>query len=127
MVYNTISNPKSSSVFANDHTEQILNDDCRTKLKQTGVHSEYLKRCCVRLAEENRQLQKEAQELRAPKLSSDFYNHMMKPSTTLIMCTSCERISVSSASSTSSAASVFRQPASITVKASSPVRLRELV
>jgi homeobox-leucine zipper protein len=42
---------------------------CRTKLKQTEVDCELLKRCCESLSEENRRLQRELQELRALKLA----------------------------------------------------------
>lgn len=66
----------------------------RTKLKQTEVDCEFLKRCCENLTEENRRLQKEVQELRALKLSPQFYMHMTPP-TTLTMCPSCERVSSS--------------------------------
>jgi len=65
----------------------------RTKLKQTEVDCEFLKRCCENLTEENRRLQKEVQELRALKLSPQFYMHMTPP-TTLTMCPSCERVAV---------------------------------
>ncbi|PNX78198.1 homeobox-leucine zipper protein HAT3-like [Trifolium pratense] len=75
----------------------------RTKLKQTEVDCEYLKRCCETLTEENRRLQKEVQELRALKLSPQLYMQM-NPPTTLTMCPSCERVAVSSASSSSAAA-----------------------
>lgn len=64
----------------------------RTKLKQTEVDCEYLKRCCDNLTEENRRLQKEVSELRALKLSPHLYMHMTPP-TTLTMCPSCERVS----------------------------------
>lgn len=67
----------------------------RTKLKQTEVDCEVLKRCCENLTEENRRLQKEVQELRALKLSPQFYMQMSPP-TTLTMCPSCERVAVSS-------------------------------
>ena len=63
----------------------------RTKLKQTEVDCEYLKRCVEKLTEENRRLQKEAMELRTLKLSPQFYGQMTPP-TTLIMCPSCERV-----------------------------------
>lgn len=66
---------------------------CRTKLKQTEVDCEFLKRCCENLTEENRRLQKEVQELRALKLSPQFYMQMTPP-TTLTMCPSCERVAV---------------------------------
>lgn len=75
----------------------------RTKLKQTEVDCEYLKRCCENLTEENRRLQKEVNELRALKLSPQFYMNM-NPPTTLTMCPQCERVAVSSASSSSAAA-----------------------
>ncbi|XVE74087.1 hypothetical protein DITRI_Ditri11bG0171100 [Diplodiscus trichospermus] len=79
------------------------NRRARTKLKQTEVDCEYLKRCCENLTEENRRLQKEVQELRALKLSPQLYMHM-NPPTTLTMCPSCERVAVSSSSSSASAA-----------------------
>ncbi|XP_020217258.1 homeobox-leucine zipper protein HAT4 [Cajanus cajan] len=69
------------------------NRRARTKLKQTEVDCEFLKRCCENLTEENRRLQKEVQELRALKLSPQFYMHMTPP-TTLTMCPSCERVAV---------------------------------
>ncbi|KAL4340571.1 hypothetical protein GQ457_08G016730 [Hibiscus cannabinus] len=70
------------------------NRRARTKLKQTEVDCEYLKRCCETLTEENRRLQKELQELRALKASQPFY--MQLPATTLTMCPSCERVATSS-------------------------------
>lgn len=63
---------------------------CRTKLKQTEVDCEFLKKCCETLTDENRRLQKELQELKALKLSQPFY--MQLPAATLTMCPSCERI-----------------------------------
>lgn len=62
----------------------------RTKLKQTEVDCEFLKKCCETLTDENRRLQKELQELKALKLSQPLYMHM--PAATLTMCPSCERI-----------------------------------
>ncbi|XP_010449718.1 PREDICTED: homeobox-leucine zipper protein HAT4-like [Camelina sativa] len=69
------------------------NRRARTKLKQTEVDCEFLRRCCENLTEENRRLQKEVTELRALKLSPQFYMHMSPP-TTLTMCPSCEHVSV---------------------------------
>lgn len=83
----------------------------RTKLKQTEVDCEYLKRCCENLTGENRRLQKEVQELRALKLSPHLYMHM-KPPTTLTMCPSCERVAAVSSSSSSSAAAASSVPTS---------------
>ncbi|KAI3829155.1 hypothetical protein L1987_03271 [Smallanthus sonchifolius] len=73
------------------------NRRARTKLKQTEVDCEYLKRCCDTLTDENRRLQKEVNELRALKLSPQFYMNM-NPPTTLTMCPQCERVAVSSSS-----------------------------
>ncbi|CAN8231758.1 unnamed protein product [Cochlearia groenlandica] len=69
------------------------NRRARTKLKQTEVDCELLRRCCENLTEENRRLQKEVTELRSLKLSPQFYMHM-NPPTTLTMCPSCEHVSV---------------------------------
>ncbi|KAH7279313.1 hypothetical protein KP509_37G014200 [Ceratopteris richardii] len=72
------------------------NRRARTKLKQTEVDCELLKRCCESLTEENRRLQKEVQELRAIKvappciISSDRF--MPLPAATLSICPSCERV-----------------------------------
>ncbi|CAK9319207.1 unnamed protein product [Citrullus colocynthis] len=90
------------------------NRRARTKLKQTEVDCEYLKRCCENLTEENRRLQKEVQELRALKLSPQLYMHM-NPPTTLTMCPQCERVAVSSSSS-ASAATTTRHPAAASVQ-----------
>ncbi|KAG9156204.1 hypothetical protein Leryth_024802 [Lithospermum erythrorhizon] len=69
------------------------NRRARTKLKQTEVNCEYLKRCSESLKKENMRLQKEVKELRALKLSPHMYMHMTPP-TTLTMCPSCERVDV---------------------------------
>ncbi|KAK1381881.1 HALZ domain-containing protein [Heracleum sosnowskyi] len=65
----------------------------RTKLKQTEVDCEFLKRCCQTLMEENRKLQNEVQELRAYKLSPQLSTQMIPP-TTLSICPSCEHFAV---------------------------------
>ncbi|KAH0460099.1 hypothetical protein IEQ34_010762 [Dendrobium chrysotoxum] len=90
------------------------NRRARTKLKQTEVDCEYLKRCCETLREENRRLQKELSELRALKTSQPFY--MQLPATTLSMCPSCERVS----SNSSSAAAANQTPTAAPTAGSIP-------
>jgi len=83
------------------------NRRARTKLKQTEVDCEFLKRCCENLTDENGRLQKEVQELRALKLSPQFYMQMTPP-TTLTMCPSCERVAVPVSSSSTVDAGVHQ-------------------
>ncbi|XP_022752057.1 homeobox-leucine zipper protein HAT22-like [Durio zibethinus] len=66
------------------------NRRARTKLKQTEVDCEFLKKYCETLKDENKRLQKELQEFRALKMGQLFYMHM--PAATLTLCPSCEKI-----------------------------------
>jgi homeobox-leucine zipper protein len=62
------------------------NRRARTKLKQTEVDCEYLKRWCERLADENKRLEKELADLRALKAVAP------PSSATLTMCPCCRRV-----------------------------------
>ncbi|KAL0381491.1 UNVERIFIED_CONTAM: Homeobox-leucine zipper protein HAT22 [Sesamum angustifolium] len=72
------------------------NRRARTKLKQTEVDCEFLKKYCETLTDENRRLQKELQELKALKLAQAPL-YMQLPAATLTMCPSCERIGAENA------------------------------
>ncbi|XXG58160.1 hypothetical protein AAC387_Pa04g0543 [Persea americana] len=69
------------------------NRRARTKLKQTEVDCELLKKCCENLSEENRRLKKELQELRSMKVGSPLLLQLPKvAATTVNVCPSCERV-----------------------------------
>jgi len=68
------------------------NRRARTKLKQTEVDCEYLKRWCERLADENKRLEKELADLRALKAAPSPAAHPASPAATLTMCPSCRRV-----------------------------------
>lgn len=76
----------------------------RSKLKQTEMECEYLKRWFGSLTEQNRRLQKEVEELRAMKVGPPTvispHNCEPLPASTLTMCPRCERVTTTTATVT---------------------------
>ncbi|KAL6192689.1 PREDICTED: homeobox-leucine zipper protein HOX3 [Fragaria vesca subsp. vesca] len=72
------------------------NRRARSKLKQTEMECEYLKRWFGSLTEQNRRLQREVEELRAMKVGPPtvMSPHTCEPlpASTLTMCPHCERV-----------------------------------
>ncbi|KAJ7955873.1 Homeobox-leucine zipper protein family [Quillaja saponaria] len=66
------------------------NRRARTKLKQTEVDCEFLKKCCESLSEENRRLKKELQELRGG-IRVGPHSQLQNKAATLTICSSCEK------------------------------------
>ncbi|KAK3189503.1 hypothetical protein Dsin_029064 [Dipteronia sinensis] len=71
------------------------NRRARSKLKQTEMECEYLKRWFGSLTEQNRRLQCEVEELRAMKVGPRHSSHPL-PASSLTMCPRCERVNSTS-------------------------------
>ncbi|XP_061361814.1 homeobox-leucine zipper protein HOX17-like [Gastrolobium bilobum] len=68
------------------------NRRARTKLKQTEVDCELLKKHCKNLSDENRGLKKELQELRALKVGTSPLYIQLSKTATMTICSSCEKL-----------------------------------
>ncbi|XP_058113248.1 homeobox-leucine zipper protein HAT22-like [Magnolia sinica] len=70
------------------------NRRARTKLKQTEVDCEFLKKCCESLSDENRRLKLELQEMKSMKLRSPpFIVQLPKTAAaTMTMCPMCQNV-----------------------------------
>ncbi|KAH6802183.1 homeobox-leucine zipper protein 17 [Perilla frutescens var. frutescens] len=87
------------------------NRRARSKLKQTEMECEYLKRWFGSLSEQNRKLQKEVEELRAIKVGSHPNGHHSPPPSALTMCPRCERVTATTTVSTKMSSHLrHRQP-----------------
>ncbi|EXB89390.1 Homeobox-leucine zipper protein HOX3 [Morus notabilis] len=83
------------------------NRRARSKLKQTEMECEYLKRWFGSLTEQNRRLQREVEELRAMKVGPPTvispHSYEPLPASTLTMCPRCERVTTTTTTTTSAA------------------------
>ncbi|KAI3466993.1 hypothetical protein Pfo_023656 [Paulownia fortunei] len=79
------------------------NRRARSKMKQTEMECENLKRWFGTLTEQNRRLQKEVEELRAMKVVPPHSRQPLPPST-LTMCPRCERITTTTLGTTTASA-----------------------
>uniref|UniRef100_A0A0E0E5V6 Homeobox domain-containing protein n=1 Tax=Oryza meridionalis TaxID=40149 RepID=A0A0E0E5V6_9ORYZ len=73
------------------------NRRARTKLKQTEVDCEFLKRCCESLTDENKQLKHELMEVRrlaSAAAGSQLYVQFPRAAAMVNVCPSCEKVTV---------------------------------
>ncbi|KAJ8479866.1 hypothetical protein OPV22_023593 [Ensete ventricosum] len=68
------------------------NRRARTKLKQTEVDCGFLRRCCERLANENRRLKRELMEMRSVVKPGSQLSGELRKAARLRMCSSCENM-----------------------------------
>ncbi|KAL9166609.1 hypothetical protein ABFS82_05G041100 [Erythranthe guttata] len=98
-------NPKQKEILAQKlhlKARQVevwfQNRRARSKLKQTEMECEYLKRWFVSLTEQNKKLQIEVEELRSLKAGHHpDCRHLPPPPSTLTMCPHCQRVTTTAA------------------------------
>ncbi|XP_042444637.1 homeobox-leucine zipper protein HOX3-like isoform X2 [Zingiber officinale] len=102
------------------------NRRARTKLKQTEMECEYLKRCFGSLTEENRRLQREVEELRAMRVAPPTvlspHTRQPLPASSLTMCPRCERVTTAATAVAAPRASAATMAAAMSPPAISPFR-----
>ncbi|KVH89376.1 Homeodomain-containing protein [Cynara cardunculus var. scolymus] len=81
-----------------------------TKLKQTEVNCEYLKKYCETLRGENRRLNEELQELRALKTTSNPSCLQLPATTTLTMYPSCVQVAATTFTTTTTTSAFHSAP-----------------
>ncbi|KAK6938014.1 Leucine zipper, homeobox-associated [Dillenia turbinata] len=112
---NSTLNPNQKQALANQlnlHPRKVevwfQNRRARTKLKQTEVDCQLLRKCFERLTDENKRLQKELEALRAMKVSAPIYMQLQVAN--LTMCPSCQRTSEDGEASTKSSIGIGSTP-----------------
>ncbi|KAL7110704.1 hypothetical protein ACP275_05G042200 [Erythranthe tilingii] len=98
-------NPKQKEILAEKlhlKARQVevwfQNRRARSKLKQTEMEYEYLKRWFGSLTEQNKKLQNEVEELRSMKSGHHpDCRHLPPPPSTLTMCPHCQRVTTTTA------------------------------
>ncbi|KAI4357666.1 hypothetical protein L6164_001600 [Bauhinia variegata] len=102
------------------------NRRARSKLKQTEMECEYLKRWFGSLREQNRRLQREVEELRAMKVGPPTiispHTCQPMPASTLTMCPCCERVTTTNLDSgpTTAAAALSSKVPAPTIQSHQP-------
>ncbi|KAL6603233.1 hypothetical protein ACP70R_043594 [Stipagrostis hirtigluma subsp. patula] len=83
------------------------NRRARTKLKQTEVDCELLKRCCDSLTDENHRLKHELMELQQSAAAAGLYAQFHRASAMVNVCPSCEKVTVTSGGETSKSSTSY--------------------